>query len=390
MQANITNILNELNRQEFMKALLSKGKVYLVGGIVRDSMMNKESKDIDLLVTNIPIKQIISILTPFGKINLVGDSFGVLKFVPDSMELDEPIDIAIPRIETCIGTGHKDFNVIANHDIPIEQDLKRRDFTINAIAVRMDGLVIDPFNGVSDLNNKVIKMVDTVAFTDDPLRMLRAVQFASRLKFYIDCLTMLSIQEKANTIKNISPERILIELDKIYYKGDISIGINLLVETGLYKNIFGFTPNYPKVIKEGTRDDFYYTILNWFPDKSAAYVELLRGDIGTALCLKAIQIGIEESTESNVENRMVAFKMYKISKSSFKSNLLTDKMNIATYELSTGLFPLTLKHLAINGDDLIKKGQKGKEVGDNLMFALKSVYNETVENNKEDLLNLFC
>ena len=214
------------------------GKIYSVGGAVRDEFLGKNSKDLDILITGIPLDNIEQLIRPFGKVDAVGKSFGILKFISRGSTGD--IDIAIPRTEHATGEGgHKGFDVQSDHNLPIEADLKRRDFTINAIAKDIDGKLIDPYGGIQDLKDKVIKVVNPEAFSDDPLRMLRAVQFASRFDFMIDSQTMRMIQQNASRIREISSERVLGELEKIVGKGDVLYGANLLRESGLYKVLFG-------------------------------------------------------------------------------------------------------------------------------------------------------
>ena len=226
------------------------GKIFSVGGAVRDEFLGKESKDLDVLVTGVPMDKLAQLLEKYGGVNTVGASFGVIKFVPEGSK--EEIDIAIPRTEVATGAGgHQGFDVTSDHELPIEKDLERRDFTINAIAKDIEGNIIDPYNGQEDLKNKIIRIVNPDAFSDDPLRMLRAVQFASRFGFTIEPTTMQMITDNASKIKEIAPERILIELDKIVTKGNSLIGVQLLSDTGLFKQIFG---NEIKASQIGRRD----------------------------------------------------------------------------------------------------------------------------------------
>jgi len=149
------------------------GKIYEVGGSVRDRLLNIPRKDKDLLITGLPIELIVNLIKQYGKTILAGKSFGVIKFSPH-IEKDVTIDIAIPRKEVSTGVGHRDFTVEYDPDLPIEQDLARRDFTINAMAYDIEkGEIIDPFGGKEDLRNKIIRVVFPQAFAEDPLRLLR-------------------------------------------------------------------------------------------------------------------------------------------------------------------------------------------------------------------------
>ena len=171
--------------QNLIDEILKAGNIFEVGGCVRDAIMGigKDEKDKDYLVTNITFDQLVAILKKFGHVDLVGKSFGVIKFTtsPNGDGRSYTYDIALPRKEYSTGSGHRDFQIDFDHTLPIEKDLERRDFTVNAIArnLKTDQL-IDPFGGQDDIKRGVIRMLRADTFHDDPLRMLRAVQFASR------------------------------------------------------------------------------------------------------------------------------------------------------------------------------------------------------------------
>ena len=369
------------------------GKIFSVGGAVRDEFLGKESKDLDILITGIPMEKLEELLSKYGKVDKVGASFGVLKFKPEGSS--EDIDIAIPRTETSTGEGgHKGFDVSSDHELPIEDDLMRRDFTINAIAKDIDGNLIDPFNGQEDLKNKIIRIVNPVAFADDPLRMLRAVQFASRFGFVIEPTTMEMIKTNAEKIKEIPPERILIEFDKIVKKGNKLIGVQLLQETGLFKQIFGFdlpisviqNSNFNNV---QTMGEFIYLMTSNMSNPAEFYKNDLKGDINTYKEIKALEVAFNAGEETNQAiARTIAHNMYTSSPESLNSNILSNSVKQAAYELLQGKYPKTIGELAINGNDLMKFGLKGKEIGDALKKMLINIYTEKVSNNKEELLSL--
>ena len=214
------------------------GKIYIVGGPVRDQLLNIDKpKDIDYVVCGIPIDDLKKLLRQFGSINLVGQSFGVIKFKPFKSE--STYDISLPRKEDSIGLGHRDFTVDFDHNLSIEEDLGRRDFTINAMAREYpDGDLIDPFSGKKDLENRILKMVFESGFTDDPLRMVRGVQFAARFNLTVEDDTLKAMVKHAYLIESVSPERIAEELNKLLEKAaKPSIGFQLMKQTGLLKYI---------------------------------------------------------------------------------------------------------------------------------------------------------
>lgn len=233
-------------RFSFVKKLFvafPKAEIFLVGGAVRDTMLGRETKDYDFVVRNVSITRLQKFLQANGKVNLVGRKFGVLKFVPDGdvglfSRLQarssgshrknnlpppaaehagpEPIDIALPRTEFSIGnTGHyRDFHIQSDPSLPIEDDLSRRDFTINALAWDVKkNICIDPFDGQTDLKKKTIRAVGkpTARFQEDYSRALRAVRFSCSLNFTIEEETARAVARFAKKLNEeiASEERLL-------------------------------------------------------------------------------------------------------------------------------------------------------------------------------------
>ena len=224
-------IAKDLSIKDVLKKTF-KGDVYQVGGSVRDELLGLPSKDLDFVIVNKTYDAIKQELDKFGKIDIVGKSFGVMKFTVDGTVYD----IAIPRKETSTGEGHKQFAVKTG--VSLQEDLGRRDFTINSLAKNLTtNEVVDLFNGKEDIKNKQIRMVFKNTFKEDPLRMLRAIRFASRLDFSIEPATLKEIQDNAKLIKTISPERIQTELNGILVSNHPDKGLMLLDETGILKEI---------------------------------------------------------------------------------------------------------------------------------------------------------
>lgn len=369
------------------------GKIYSVGGAVRDEFLGKESKDLDVLITGIPMNELEQVLSKYGKVDAVGKSFGILKFKPDGAI--EQIDIAVPRTEKPSGEGgHKGFDVTSDHALPIEKDLERRDFTINAVARDIEGNLVDPFGGTEDIKNKIIRVVNPEAFSDDPLRMLRAVQFASRFGFTIEPETMKMIQSTAGRIKEIPPERILTEFEKIVNKGNKLTGAYLLKQTGLLKEIFGRDAGLlmGKNIWENakTMGEFIWLLShNLVENPAEFYKNNLKGDIDAYKEIKALDMAFNSGEATNlIEARAVASNMYNTSPQSLQSQIIPNVIKSAAQELLQGKYPKTVNELAINGDDLMELGLKGREIGDMQKSLLLKVYANKVRNNREELLNL--
>lgn len=369
------------------------GKIYSVGGAVRDKFLGKSSKDLDILITGVDMPTIESILVKYGKVDAVGKSFGILKFKPQGST--EDIDVAIPRTEVPTEDGgHKGFDVTSDHTLPIEKDLLRRDFTINAIAQDIDGTIIDPYNGVKDLKNKVIRIVNPLAFSDDPLRMLRAVQFSARFGFTIEPKTMKLIQNNASRIKEIPAERILGEFDKIIQKGDPINGIKTLVSTGVYYAIFGVQfgtslIQTSKLQKISTMGEFIFALTyGKINNTSDFFKNNLSGDIDSFKLIKALELAYNVKTFNPIELRSVVHNMYVTSPNSLNSQILDDRIIFTCNEFLDGKYPKTVNELAVNGGDLMNAGLKGKEIGDMQKSLLVKIYSDKLRNDKEEILKL--
>jgi poly(A) polymerase len=187
---------------------LDELEMYMVGGIVRDTLLGKtKSKDFDFIFRKVSGKKLEKALqNEKGQVDLVGRNFGVYKYTPKDSKLDEPIDIAFPRVEFAAGTGgKKDFEVQADPNLPVEKDLSRRDLTINAMAYDVrEGKLIDPHGGKKDLENKIIRAVGNPheRFGEDYSRMLRAIRFACKFNFEIEEKTWQAIIENAKHLND--------------------------------------------------------------------------------------------------------------------------------------------------------------------------------------------
>lgn len=205
----------------------------VVGGYVRDALLGIHSKDIDIELYNMhSLEELETILKPFGKLNLVGKSFGVIKLRLKELE----IDFSPPRIESKHARGHKGFEIHCDFTLDFATAAHRRDFTINAIGYNpQTKMLLDPYHGVDDLRNKRLRCVDEKTFIEDPLRPLRAVQFTGRFDLTCDPVLLNLCKEMiANgALKELPKERIFEEIKKLLLLSTKpSIGLRLLKEMG--------------------------------------------------------------------------------------------------------------------------------------------------------------
>ena len=187
------------------------GRTYFVGGFVRDLLMGRENKDIDIEVHEIPVSALEAILDGLGERLTMGASFGVMGL------RHYDLDIAMPRSEVATGRGHKDFAVFVDPYLGAEKAARRRDFTVNAMMQDvLTGEVLDFFGGREDLARKRIRHVDDLTFAEDPLRVFRAAQFAARFGFTVaEETTAISAGMDGTALAG---ERVMGELEKALLK----------------------------------------------------------------------------------------------------------------------------------------------------------------------------
>ncbi len=367
-------------------AIIDKGgKIYQIGGVVRDEMLGKVSKDLDLLVVGIDIKELGKIIEPFGKVNLVGKSFGVLKFKPEGSS--EEIDISVPRIdEKSTGKGHKDFEIKLGKGISLEQDQLRRDFWMNAMSKDIETGEVHDMGGRGklDIENRVVRMINPQAFQDDPLRMLRAVQFAARFDFKIEPKTYKEIKNNAKLIKTVSAERFHEEFVKMFTKSTKpSYGIKLMIELGLMKFLFPQVRKVSGLVDKIPKANF------------PAFLAVMLKDLGSQAGKAAQKVMRVSNNDAESIDEIVRVMTNKKIQPSSKNEFAVVKWveNLNSYVIDSidgylqtvksqtiaNLFrdmkrkgkPTNRKELVVDGRDIIGIGIKGPKVGKVLDWALE-------------------
>lgn len=232
----------------------NNGTLYLVGGCVRDTMLNLPVHDLDFCVTGVSFVKFKEL---FPQSKIIGKDFPV--FLLNSHEF------ALARTERKISHGHLGFEITSNENITIEEDLKRRDITINAIAKNvLTGEIIDPFNGTCDLQKGIIRHVSN-AFSEDPLRVYRAARFAAKFNFEIDSTTLELMKSLKKELNSLSRERVFIELKKALQTATPSVFFNVLKQANLldvhFKEIYNLidVPQPQKYHPEG--DVYNHTMI---------------------------------------------------------------------------------------------------------------------------------
>jgi len=238
-------------------------ETYVIGGFVRDMYLRRHSKDIDIVTVGSGIelaKEVAKSLKPSPKVNYF-KNFGTAMLKFNELE----IEFVGARKESYKRNSRKPIV----EDGSLEDDQNRRDFTINALAIGLNkenfGNLIDPFGGIDDLDNKIIRtpLGPDITFSDDPLRIMRAIRFATQLDFTIEIKTLQSIANNKERIRIVSAERIIDEINKIMMTEKPSVGFKLLEETGVLGIIFPELQKLKGIEKfKGIahKDNFYHTL----------------------------------------------------------------------------------------------------------------------------------
>jgi tRNA nucleotidyltransferase (CCA-adding enzyme) len=235
------------------------GRPLIVGGAVRDALLGLPAKDVDVEVYGLPLDRLVAAMMPFGRVDAVGRSFGVLKLrAPDGRE----VDVALPQRRSYNLTGERGVLVEPDASMTPREAAARRDFTWNAIAVTPDGVVFDFFDGQNDLRRGVIRHTSE-AFGEDPLRVLRAMQFAARFDMHL-------APETAAVCRTLLPSAAALPIERVWgewWKWAAgkrpAAGLRVLVETGwiaLYPELVALIgcPQDPQWHPEG--DVFVHTL----------------------------------------------------------------------------------------------------------------------------------
>ena len=431
------------NEKKILEKLNREGKGYVVGGAVRDILLGLKPKDIDF-ATNLNYDELKKIFTDYSP-KETGKSFGVLRIKID----DRDYEIAKFRQDLYEEKNEKkivpeDKKVIFVDDI--RNDLVRRDFTINAMAYNEEDGLIDLFNGQKDLKDKTINFVGMPEerIKEDPVRMLRAFRFMSKLNFNLSSNTIVAIKNKESLLKEISQERITLEFSKLLLGENVKNTLMLMKDTGVLELIIPeikatydfnqYNPHHTldlfshivSVVEKVPADtelryaallhDIGKPAVQTFDDKGIAHY---RGHdiVGEEMAKNILtKMKIDSKTIENISNLVRKHMVLHRDLSDKKMNKLLSEMgyeqllkliqhsnadnesknselvksNEILYEMLNKAqeknMQLTVNDLAIDGNDLMSLGFRGKEIGKIKKELLEKYLNEEIKNDRESLL----
>jgi tRNA nucleotidyltransferase (CCA-adding enzyme) len=394
---------------------------YVVGGAVRDELLGLEPKEADFLVAGVGHAELRAALEPHGKVEdlvVAGQRVGLRLWPrgPDIRRLvPHGIELAPPRAERSTGPGRHDFEIVASPEISVEEDMARRDFTVNAVARRLaDGAIVDPFGGRDDVERRVLRTVSERSFEEDPLRIVRALRFISQLGFEPDDALLEQMREHAGSIRLVSAERIgggladdgMGELSKLLLGSQPRKALRIARDTGVLREVL------PPL-----RDDAFDVVQQaaddgaTLPVRLAALIEGLGSEtVGSELRRLRYPTNVQSYVKALVAGRPLeldrvdpvaarrflrrhgaarAFDLVRLERvnrrardeetasiDSFEALLEQERNN-----------PHRLADLAVDGADLIGIGyQEGPELGQALETLLDAVVDDPTLNERETLL----
>lgn len=411
-------------------------EAYIVGGSLRDSLLGMQPKDIDIASSASPT-EIKLIFNSYKTID-TGIDFGTVTLIYN----DKPVEITTFRSESVYLDSRRPDSV--SFEKNIDEDLKRRDFTINAMAYNQSKKLVDLFSGAEDLNNKLIRCVGSPdeRFSEDALRMLRAVRFACVLNFDIEKKTFEAIKYNASRIEHISKERIQAELNKILMSSKPSRGIRLLLDSKLLDYIL---PEISRLSGFNQHNPFHHLellehtlcVLDKVEPRLQLRLAALFHDAGKVDTATLDENGIghfyghdsvsEEITKSVLKrlrysNEIIELTSQLVRYHMIQANVIGKKgiqkllrifgennifeladlhfadSSCTTMDVKEDVFrvkirqvldeniPFSVKDLDIDGYDLMKIGAKGKQIGDILSGLLELVSEDASKNNKNQLM----
>lgn len=362
-------------------------EAYFVGGAVRDSVLGKEATDIDIATSALPYE----VKNVFPKTIDVGITHGTVVI----LHQDEAIEVTTFRTDGEYEDHRRPKDVLFVRSL--EEDLKRRDFTMNAMAMTIDEEIIDLFGGIKDIEYQVIQTVGNpkLRFTEDALRMLRAVRFSAQLGFQLERKTSEAITKQAPDIKHVSIERITKELEKIWISNNPYKGVLHLVETKLAENLPGNLQWHPEQWKHFDSDN--RSVYGW------AFLSLLQrksssGSISNLYKLSNNQKQTIKHIIQAVEIRLQGpYAIETIYNFEEETLLIAEEFTRLLYpsiahmdvqiikRMKQSLPIQSMKDLAVSGNDLIDWIQKpgGPWIQQMLKDLVTAILNNEVENHPE-------
>jgi tRNA nucleotidyltransferase (CCA-adding enzyme) len=362
--------------QELEEYVRSLGlDAYLVGGAVRDELLGIESKDADFLVLGVDHDQLRALLEPHGRVEdfeVAGQRVG-LRLWPRDKQVRKlarnGIELAPPRRERSTGPGRHDFEIVVDSSASVEDDLARRDFTVNAIARRLaDSELIDPFGGQEDLENRVLRTVSPRSFAEDPLRIVRGLRLVSQLDLTPDDETARQMRDEAANVRFVSGERIggglqadgMGELSKLLLGARPAKALRLARDTGV---LVALIPEFAGAIdfdtqsdrQSATLDEHIFAVVECAPPSLPVRLAALLHDLGKA------QSGARIETHAEIGARIADGVLARLRYPSRPRRYVVDLVAAHAFHVDDVNELFARRFLREHGDDLARDLVEHKE-----------------------------
>lgn len=346
------------------------GEAYIVGGAVRDTLLGRTPGDYDLATSLLPDE----IIPLFPVVIPTGLEHGTVTIVVEKI----PFEVTTFRSESTYSDRRRPDSVTLG--VSLEEDLTRRDFTINAMALKPTGLV-DLFGGQADLAAKIIRTVGRPQdrFEEDALRMIRALRFMSQLAFSLDERTEQAIKEHAETIEHVAIERVAIELEKLLLGLGRPAALRALLRTGLVTYLPGITPDMIKRLIESdldgvSKDDVWTLLLDagFPPERLGAYKRSKKQEQRAKRLVRFVRLG-----------QLTDWQRYELTDEELT---VLNQMTGRNHPDRTSLPIRTLKDLQVDGRDMVALGLKKQEIKHALHYLEQQVVTGQFVNQRPILL----
>lgn len=354
----------------------------MVGGLVRDHLLGLEGNDYDLIVENILFNDLIEFLTDAGgELDLVGQSFLVIKYKTAIRQYD----ISVPRTDRNTGLGHQGFEIQACKTI--EEDLARRDFTINAIAFNVHtNTLVDPLMGQHDLEHKVINVTYGLSFIEDPLRIIRLLRFCSKFKFQISLSTSILLKGALPMLSDIAIERFTLEMEKLKSFESTVLFIHTCIYFNVLPHLFGMEIGTDTEERKNIFLNHYWSPY-YGPELTIAMLYYSHN-----IHLDTDKLPVKYRKRALAIQRVVESEYLHSTKQHYDAQLLLQSIDLFpeirnNWEGSLQLSKIKLvSELAVSGHDVVNLGYQGVEVGKALLELRLAIFVEGLENTRDELL----
>ena len=376
---NVRFVLSELNKAGY--------KSFVVGGCVRDSILNRPVNDYDVTTDALP-NQVESL---FEKTFNTGEKYGTITVLSQNM----PVEVTTMRIDGKYVDFRRPSEIRYTEDII--KDLERRDFTMNAIAYSSERGIIDPFLGVNDIQKRIIRCVNdpVLRFSEDALRILRALRFEAQLSFCIEENTEQALKLLSHTVENISAERVLSEIKRILMSDNPKVILKAIEFKTFSKYIkkSGDYDDFEAFINLQKDTDFRlsaFSLYLYIKDSVNSPSEFLRGLKASSKSIKLAEEGYIIYKNNRLDDIKEIKEILINSSSDCVCLAVSLKYLISNNEKYIDLLREIKRYrpaqLSVDGNEILKLGFSGKQVGEIKFELMKIIINNPDFNNKNDLI----